>query len=130
MKHLIVATGGAGGDLQPLVGAALALRDRGDQVAFIGDTSVRRALTGFGVDVQELPPEFDLGPRLAGAIREAMTVTGEDMVAAGPLVEQRMAMWAREVAEPITWAIAELRPDAVVTSLFGVVERRLGCPTS
>src|SRR6266542_2775644 len=131
MKHLIVATGGAGGDLQPLVGAALALRDRGDQVAFIGDRSVGRALTGLRVDVQVLPPELDLGPRLAGAIREAMTATGGDVVAAGPLVEQRLALWAQEAAEPIARAIAELRPDAVVTSLFGVEvvqQARPPCP--
>lgn len=120
MKQLIVAIGGAGGDLQPLAAAALATRDRGHQVTFVGDRSVGRALTGLGLDVQELPPEFDLGPRLAGAIRDAMTATGGDIVAAGPLVEQSMAVWAREAADPIGRAIAELRPDAVVTSLFGV----------
>jgi UDP:flavonoid glycosyltransferase YjiC (YdhE family) len=120
MRHLIVAIGGAGGDLQPLVAAALATKDRGHQVTFVGDRSVGRALTGLGLDVQELPPEFDLGPRLTGAIREAMTATGGGIVAAGALVEQSMAVWAREAAETIGQAIAELRPDAVVTSLFGV----------
>jgi hypothetical protein len=120
MKQLIVAIGGAGGDLQPLVAAALATKDRGHPVTFVGDRSVGRALSGLGLDIQELPPEFDLGPRLAGAIREAMTATGGDIVSAGPLVEQSMAMWAREAAQPIGRAIAELRPEAVVTSLFGV----------
>ena len=131
MKQLIVAIGGAGGDLQPLVAAALATQDRGHQVTFVGDRSVGRALTGLGLDVQVLPPEFDLGPRLAGAIRDAMTATGGDIVAAGPLVEQSMAMWAREAGEPIGAAIAELRPDAVVTSLFGVevvLQAKPPCP--
>lgn len=67
-----------------------------------------------------LPPELDLCPRLAGAVREAMAATGGDIVAAGPIVEQRMATWAQEVAKPITRAVTELKPDAVVTSLFGV----------
>src|ERR1051326_5592223 len=101
MKQLIVATGGAGGDLQPLVAAALATKDRGHQVTFVGDRSVGRALTGLGLAVQVLPPELDLGPRLAGAIRDAMTATGGDIRAAGPLVEQRLAAWADEAARPI-----------------------------
>jgi UDP:flavonoid glycosyltransferase YjiC (YdhE family) len=131
MKQLIVATGGAGGDLQPLVAGALATKDRGHQVTFVGDRSVGRVLTGLGLDVQVLPPELDLGPRLGGAIRDAMTATRGDIVAAGPLVEQSMAMWAREAADPIGRAIAELRPDAVVTSLFGVEvmqQARPPCP--
>lgn len=119
-QFLIVAIGGAGGDLQPLVAAALGVRERGHQIAFIGDRSVGRALSQLGVDVQVLPSEFDLGPRLAGAIRDAMGATGGDIVAAGPIVEQRMAEWAAEAAQPISRAIAERRPHAVVTSLFGV----------
>jgi EryCIII-like glycosyltransferase len=73
-----------------------------------------------GLDVRVLPSELDLGPRLAGAVRDAMAQTGGDIAAAGPIVEQRMADWAGEVAQPISRSVAELRPDAVVTSLFGV----------
>jgi hypothetical protein len=98
----------------------LAVRDRGHQITFIGDRSVGRALSQLGVGVQLLPPELALGPRLAGAIRDAMAATGGDIVAAGPIVERRMADWAQEVAQPISQSIAELRPDAIVTSLFGV----------
>ncbi|MCA1648249.1 MAG: glycosyltransferase [Chloroflexi bacterium] len=128
---LIVATGGAGGDLQPLVAAALAVRERGHRISFIGDRSVGRALSDLEVEVQVVPSEHDLGPRLAGTIRDAMAATGGDIVAAGPIVEQRMAQWAEEVAEPIKRVITERRPDAVVTSLFGVeVVQRAGprCP--
>ena len=119
-QFLILASGGAGGDLQPLVAAALAIRDRGHQIVFIGDRSVERALGELGAVVRVLPPELDMGPRLAGAVRAAMAATAGDIVAAGPIVEQRMAEWAGEAAEPISQAIAELQPDAVVTSLFGV----------
>lgn len=72
------------------------------------------------VEVQVLPPEYDLGPRLAGAIRNAMAATAGDIVAAGPIVEQKVAEWAEQVAVPIGHAIAERQPNAVVTSLFGV----------
>ena len=41
-----------------------------------------------------LPSEYDLGPRLAGAIRNAMVANGGDIVAAGPIVEEKMAQWA------------------------------------
>ena len=127
-RILVVATGGAGGDLQPLVSAALALRERGHETPFAGDGSVQRSLRELGVAVELLPPELDLGPRLAGSIREAMATTSGDLAAAGPIVQQRMASWAREVAAPISEAITRLRPDCVVTSLFGVEVLQVASP--
>lgn len=119
-RFLVVATGGAGGDLPPLIAAALALADRGHETLFLGDRSVDQTLRELGVPVRSLPPEADLGPRLVAAIREAMASTGGDVAAAGPLVEERLAAWAQEVAALVSPVVAELRPDAVVTSLFGV----------
>lgn len=119
-RFLIVATGGAGGDLPPLIAAAQALRERGHETSFIGDAAVDRALSGLGLEVQVLPAELNLGPRLAGAVREAMTTTGGDLKAAGPMVERALAAWAKEVARPVGQAVVQLRPDAAVTSLFGV----------
>ena len=119
-RFLIVATGGAGGDLPPLIAAAQALRERGHETSFIGDAAVDRALSGLGLEVQVLPAELNLGPRLAGAVREAMTTTGGDLKAAGPMVERALAAWAKEVARPVGQAVVQLRPDAAVTSLFGI----------
>ena len=119
-RFLIVATGGAGGDLPPLIAAAQALRERGHETSFIGDAAVDRALSGLGLEVQVLPAELNLGPRLAGAVREAMTTSGGNLKAAGPMVERALAAWAKEVAGPVGQAIVQLRPDAAVTSLFGV----------
>ncbi len=130
-RFLVVATAGAGGDLQPLVAAAMALRSRGHETPFLGDSSVERSLAPLGVDVQALPTSLDLGPRLGGAIREAMAASGGDLGAAGPLVERAMAAWAEEMASAVSPAVAWQRPDAVVTSLFGVEvlkEARLTCP--
>ena len=127
-RILVVATGGAGGDLQPLVAAALALRERGHETSFAGDGSVQRSLRDLGVTVELLPPELDLGPRLAGSIREAMATTSGDLAAAGPIVQQRMASWARELAAPVSEAITRLRPDCVVTSLFGVEVLQVASP--
>ena len=127
-RILVVATGGAGGDLQPLVAAALALRERGHETPFAGDGSVQRSLRDLGVTVELLPPELDLGPRLAGSVREAMATTSGDLVAAGPIVQQRMAAWAREAAAPVSEAITRLRPDCVVTSLFGVEVLQVASP--
>src|SRR2546425_11733572 len=111
-RFLIVATGGAGGDLPPLVAAALALRDRGNETVFIGDAAVERTLSGLGLEVRVLPAELDLGPRLAGAVREAMTATGGDPRSAGPMIEGALAAWAREVAQPVAQAAREIRPGA------------------
>src|SRR5439155_559079 len=46
--------------------------------------------------------------------------TGGDLKAAGPMVERALAAWAKEVARPVGQAVVQLRPDAAVTSLFGV----------
>src|SRR5919197_4806381 len=119
-RFLVVAIGGAGGDLPPLIAAALALRGRGHETVFVGDRSVERTLAGLGVEARVLPSELDLGPRLIGAIREAMAATGGDLGSAGPVVEERLTAWARDVAPRVSPIVAELRPGAVVTSLFGV----------
>ena len=41
-KILVLATAGAGGDLQPLLAATLALRERGHSLVLFGDASVAR----------------------------------------------------------------------------------------
>ncbi len=119
-RFLVVATAGAGGDLQPLLAAALALRDRGHQTMFLGDRSVGRSLHELGLDAETLPAELDLGPTLAAAIRDAMDTTGGDLAASGPIVQGRMAQWAERVAEPIAAAVRDHHPAVIVTSLFGV----------
>lgn len=117
---MIVATAGAGGDLPPLAGAAVALRERGHEVLFVGDGTVERSLRPVGLSGHILPPEVDLGPRLIAAVRDAMATTSGDLAAAGPIVQERMTGWAREAARPVSDAVREMQPDVVLTSLFGV----------
>ena len=119
-RIVVVATGGAGGDLQPLVAAAIALRERGHETMFLGDLSVEDAVGRIGVEVELLPADLDLGPRLIAAIRDAMAATGGDVVAAGPIVVERMAAWAAELAKVVATSLAQRKPAAVITSLFGV----------
>ena len=89
-------------------------------MAFLGDASVQDALRGMGIEVDPLPPELDLGPLLIRAISEAMCVTGGDLAAAGSLVSEAMTEWARDIARPTADAVRRYRPDAMLTSLFGV----------
>jgi UDP:flavonoid glycosyltransferase YjiC (YdhE family) len=117
---LVVATAGAGGDLQPLMAAAFALRDRGHEVAVVGDGSVERSVAPLGLQVETLPPELDLGPTLISAIREAVAATGGDAAAAGPVVQQRLGEWAGAVTRPVAEAIETLDPALIITSLFGI----------
>jgi UDP:flavonoid glycosyltransferase YjiC (YdhE family) len=119
-RVLVVATAGAGGDLQPLIAAALALRERGHETSFVGDASVARALDPLGVETEVLAPELDLGPRLVSAVRDAMTLTGADLTAAGPIVRERMSAWAAEAAQTVAEIVRERDPAATMTSLFGV----------
>jgi len=125
---VIVATAGAGGDLPPLAGAAVVLRDRGHEVLFVGDGTVERSLRPTGLAGRVLPPELDLGPRLIAATRDAMTATGGDLAAAGPIVLERMRGWAHETAAHVAGALPEMRPDVVLTSLFGVEVLEIASP--
>ena len=128
-RILIVATAGAGGDLPPLVAASLALRERGHDTIFIGDAAVQGVLRPLHVDVDILPRELDLGPRLAGLVVDAMQATGGDLGKAGPLLQRGMTVWAHDVAEPISAVIDRQRPSAIVTSLFGVEAVDATCPS-
>lgn len=127
-RVLIVAIGGAGGDLPPLVAAALALRDRGEETTFVGDASVHRLLSPLGVTVDMLPQSLDLGPRMGAVIQDAMQSTGGDLARAGPLVQRGLTVWAHEVAGPIIKFIDRYRPGAIVTSLFGAEAVDAACP--
>ena len=117
---VVVATAGAGGDLQPLVASALALERRGHDVTYVGDGSVARSLAPLGIDVSALPAELDLGPRLGAIIKEAMAASGGDQSVAGPMVQKGLTHWAGETAVEVGKVLNGLHPDAVVTSLFGV----------
>jgi UDP:flavonoid glycosyltransferase YjiC (YdhE family) len=119
-RVLVVATAGAGGDLQPLMAAASALGNRGHELTVLGDRSVERSSAGLKMKTEVLPPELDLGPALGGAIRDAMAATDGDLRVAGPIVRERMTGWAIDVAGPIAHAVKAQRPDVLVTSLFGV----------
>jgi len=116
----VVATTGAGGDLQPLLATVIALRDRGHDLSLVGDKSVEWVGQSLGIGTEALPPEFDLGPALVAAVREAMMEADGDANQAGPIVQQRMTSWAESVASPIAASISARRPDVVLTSLFGV----------
>lgn len=116
----MVATSGAGGDVQPLIAAALALRSRGHEILFVADDVVEQCLAPVDVEVALLPPELDLAPRLAGAIDAAMESAGGDLAAAGTLVRDEMSRWAREVANPVAESLRHAGVDAAMTSLFGL----------
>src|SRR5207245_2537442 len=96
---------------------------------FIGDAAVQRGLRSLHVDVDVLPSELDLGPRLAGLVVDAMQATGGDLGKAGPLLQRGMTVWAHDVAEPISAVIDRQRPSSIVTSLFGVEAVDATCPS-
>ena len=115
-KILVIATGGAGGDLQPLLAVTLGLRKRGHELVFFGDTTVAAALRGTDIETIVAEPEHDLGPRLIAAIKEGQ---GLALTAQGELVRQRMAAWSEELALALEYLLQGRTPDLLVTSLFG-----------
>ena len=116
-KILVLATAGAGGDLQPLIAVALGLRERGHDLIFFGDKSVAAAIRGLGIDANVSAPELDLGPRLIAAIKDGQ---GLEPSAQGELVRQRLTTWSGELAPAVQRLIRERKPDLLLTSLFGV----------
>jgi UDP:flavonoid glycosyltransferase YjiC (YdhE family) len=125
-RLLVVATAGAGGDLQPLIATALALRERGWDATFVGDRSVQETLAPLGLTTVPLASGLDLGPRLIAAVREAIAA-GDDERGA-EIVATRLAEWAAEVAVPVGALIRPRYPSVVVTSLFGVEAVALARP--
>src|SRR6266566_3082337 len=94
-KIIILATAGAGGDLQPLLAVAFGLRQRGHQLVIFGDTTVAAALRGMGIETICAAPEHDLGPRLIALSKERQ---GLDLAAQAELTQRRLALWSQELA--------------------------------
>jgi hypothetical protein len=117
---LVLATAGAGGDLQPLAATAVALRALGHRLIVVGDASARTALDGLDLETLVLDPSLDLGPRLVHVVQEAMSEAHGEASAAGGIVRDGMRAWAEEVAAASREALTRLKPDLIVTSLFGV----------
>jgi UDP:flavonoid glycosyltransferase YjiC (YdhE family) len=70
-RILILATAGAGGDMQPLVAAVLGLRQRGHELSFLGDATVANEIEPLGFETVILPPEHDLCPQIVAAVRDS-----------------------------------------------------------
>jgi UDP:flavonoid glycosyltransferase YjiC (YdhE family) len=113
---LILATAGAGGDLQPLIAVALGLRDRGHKLVFFGDTSVAAALQDLGIQTVLSASEHDLGPRLIATMKASQ---GLEQVEQGKQINRQLTAWSYDLAPSVQHLVREHRPDFLVTSLFG-----------
>ena len=123
-RILVLATGGAGGDLQPLMAVALKLASRGHELVFSGDLSVAATVQPLGIETIVAPPEHDLGPRLFAVYRDAQ---GLEQSAQGDHVRQQIAFWSAELAPAVQRLIHERKPDLLLTSLFGASVASLAC---
>ena len=70
-----------------------------------GDRSVRRAADGLSMEAETLPPQYDLGSALVAAVKDAMGETDGDVTQAGPIVRQRMTVWAESVAPAVAASV-------------------------
>src|SRR5512143_2127611 len=126
-RFLILATAGAGGDLQPLIAVARGLRQRGHDLFFLGDASVANEIQPLGFEGAALPPEHDLGPRLIAAVRESLAQPEAER---GEHVKRRMSTWASALAPVVQDAIRRRAPQHLLNSLFGVEVARLATADS
>jgi len=115
-KIIVLATAGAGGDLQPLLAVAFGLRERGHHLVFFGDTAVAAALRGMGIETLGASPEHELGPRLIALRKERQ---GLPFAAQAELTHRHLTMWSQELKPAVEGLLHEHKADLLVTSLFG-----------
>ncbi len=116
-KVLVLAMGGAGGDLQPLMAAAVGLLERGHRVAFVGDAAVARTVARRGITCTEIPPEQDMGRILGGVFKRLGDLS---LAEQGRVITEEIAAWSEDVGALISEVIERQRPNTIVTSLFGI----------
>jgi UDP:flavonoid glycosyltransferase YjiC (YdhE family) len=116
-KVLVLAMGGAGGDLQPLMAATAGLLERGHRVAFVGDAAVAQTAAQRGIACTEIPPEQDMGRILAGVFKRLGDLS---LAEQGLVITDEIAAWSEDVGALISGVIERDRPDTIVTSLFGI----------
>jgi UDP:flavonoid glycosyltransferase YjiC (YdhE family) len=117
MKVLVVAMGGAGGDLQPLMAAAIGLLERGHRLAFVGDAAVARVVAAQGLACTEMAPEQDMGQILGGVFKRLANLS---LAEQGRVITDEIADWSEDVGNLVSGLLEDDRPDALITSLFGV----------
>jgi UDP:flavonoid glycosyltransferase YjiC (YdhE family) len=118
MKRMIVlATAGAGGDLQPLMAAALRMQQRGHHLAFLGDEAVAQAVTTLGISCRPIPEELDMGRILGGVYKR---LGGMTLAEQGHVLRDELSTWSQQVGALVSDLIKAERPDLVITSLFGI----------
>jgi UDP:flavonoid glycosyltransferase YjiC (YdhE family) len=115
-RVLIFGTSGSGGDLWPIVAIANGLRIRGHNVVAFGDACVASAMAEAGVECLIADPEHDLAAQYEAIARGAAHL---DPVAQTQEIRRRLANWSERLGPAIVRAIERLRPDLIVTSLFG-----------
>ncbi len=117
MKRILVfSTGGAGGDLQPLIAVTLGLRARGHQALVVGDAALAGVFAWAELGATVLPAAHDFEPRYQAAVRAAQ---GRDSVEQGKIMLGMFEDWSQDVASPVLDLVREYRADLLVTSLFG-----------
>lgn len=115
LRVTVIGSSAGGGDWPPLVAAALALRNRGHHVHYIGDDPLREKLDRTGLDVQAVPAGLDLPSKY----REWMQHSAADPMAALPHVR-----WIDDAGELIEEEARSRSPDLLLCSDFTALMAR------
>jgi UDP:flavonoid glycosyltransferase YjiC (YdhE family) len=115
-KVLILATGGAGGDLQPLIAATRGLHQRGHEITLFGDSSAANSVRDLGIKSIVSPPENDLGPYVVTMLHRSLNM---DPSKQGQMVLDLLVDWADKYTPLVEKVVRENKFDLLVTSTFG-----------
>lgn len=115
-KIFVLATGGAGGDLQPLIATMRGLFLSGHDVTMFGDSLAAKSVQDLAIKTIVSSPEYDLGPYVVAMLHKSLTM---DPSKQGQMVLDLLVEWADKYTPLVNELIQVNQYDLLVTSTFG-----------
>ncbi|MDX1377976.1 MAG: hypothetical protein R3307_03935, partial [Anaerolineales bacterium] len=113
-SFLVILTAKGGGDRPPVVALACGLRDRGHHVSVLYDEETAQLIGSTNLPTVRFPQELDEQGHITRWIK-GFKDGKPDPDAPNPMVE-----WANPLISFSLEAVADIKPDLIVSSLFGM----------
>ncbi len=116
MKVLVQATTRAGGDLYPVAAVVGGLVKTGHAVVVLCDAGARTVFVGMGAGTILSGPEYEVGPVVKASLRET---AGREPDERQEHLKASVDAWSAQLAPHTRGVVGQVRPQLVLTSLFG-----------
>ncbi|MGA7733325.1 MAG: nucleotide disphospho-sugar-binding domain-containing protein [Chloroflexia bacterium] len=115
-RILLQATARAGGDLNPMVALAIALRDEGYDLTVLCDPYSQPVFARMDLPILVSGPEYEVGDRVKAALKVS---GGLPEMERASVVDAAIGEWRSAVTPSIEGVLAAVRPGLIITSFFG-----------